>query len=207
MTQGFERQEVLIQSKKLKKDIDNLIYTYRIHPLAATIATVQLKYINQWNEERRENAKFLSNGLKDIPGIKPPVVSEGCKPVWYIYSPTFVPEEVEGISRERYVEALRAEGVAIDLGYVRKPIHLRPWFQKRDYFQGKGLPWSGNFVHRKVVYKSGDCPVAEDRCNNKELKIGILSSRWRGNQKPLLSQYLDAFQKIANNLDELRNSI
>lgn len=203
MTQGFERQEALIQSEELKKRIDNLIYTYRIHPLAAVIASVQLKHIDQWNQERRQNAAFLSDGLKDVPGIKSPVVAEGCEHVWYIYSPTFVAEEIEGISRKRYAEALEAEGVDIDLGYAKKPIHLRLPFQERQYFQGRGLPWSGTFVHRKVEYKAGDCPVAEDRCQNKDLKIGILSSRWRGDQKPLLKQYLDAFHKVAENLDEL----
>ena len=204
MSQGFERQDALIRSEELKKRMDKLMYSYRIHPLAAVIANVQLKYVDCWNQQRRQNATFLSDGLKDVPGIKPPAVAEGCEHVWYIYSPTFVPEEVEGISRERYVKALEAEGVAIDLGYARKPIHLRLPFRERQYFQGKGLPWSGAFVHRKVEHKAGDCPVAEDRCENKELSIGILSSRWRGDQRPLLKQYLDAFGKVADKLDELR---
>jgi dTDP-4-amino-4,6-dideoxygalactose transaminase len=167
------------------------------------ICGVQLRYLDEWNGQRRANADFLSRGLREMPGIEPPHVAPDCEHVYHIYSPTFVPEQVEGISRETYVKALQAEGVPIGLGYVRNPIHLRRMLQERNYFYGKGCPWSCAHAGRKIEYRKGDCPVAEDRCARTELTIGG-STAWLGDQTAMMKQYLEAFAKVAENLDELR---
>jgi uncharacterized protein YfaQ (DUF2300 family) len=45
--------------------------------------------------------------------------------------------------------------------------------------------------------------VAERRCDEQELTIGGAPA-WLGDQTPLMDQCLDAFRKVADNLDELR---
>ncbi len=195
------RQWAEIQDPDLRRDIDALIYTYRIHPLAAVIGHSQLRWLDQWNAERRRNHERLSAGLTGIPGIRPVFVAEGCQHVYHQYSPSFVPEEVPGISRETYVAALAAEGVPISLGYVRTPIHLRPRMRERRYVFGRGYPWRAGF--REIVYQPGDCPQAEARCALYELSIGA-GPAWLGDQTPLIAQILDAFQKVAENLEALR---
>jgi len=195
------RQSWQVENEERKKWMDSLIYTYRIHPLAAVIAGVQLRYLDQWNAERRANYELLSEGLKDVPGIEPVYVAPDCEHVYHIYSPTFVPEEVEGISRDTYIEALQAEGVPIGHGYVRTPIHLRPRMQEKRWFFGRGYPWAAG--RREIVYRPGDCPVAEHRCAETELTLGG-GPRWRGDQSALVRQILNAFHKVAENLDVLR---
>ncbi|MFQ6097945.1 MAG: DegT/DnrJ/EryC1/StrS family aminotransferase, partial [Armatimonadota bacterium] len=155
------------------------------------------------NAERRRNNEYLSAGLNEMPGIEPVYVAPKCEHVYHIYSPTFVPEEVEGVSRETYVEALAAEGVPIGLGYVRVPIHLRPRHRDRQYFYGKQCPWSCAHRARDVTYRKGDCPTAEHRCQHTELTLsgGVA---WRGDQTALADQILAAFEKVAQNLDTLR---
>lgn len=179
---------------------DSLLHTYNIHPLAAVICGVQLVYLDQWNNERRQNGELLSEGLRGVPGIRPVWVAEEVEHVYHHYSPSFVPEEIEGVSREVYVEALVAEGVDIDLGYVRVPIHLWNRMQKKRYF-GKGYPWKAG--RRQIEYRRGDCPVAEARCNCYELDVGDPPA-WRGDQTVLIRQYLDAFYKLAENIESLR---
>ena len=197
------RSNSVIQDEELRPWIDSLIYTYRIHPLAAVIAGVQLRYLDQWNAERRRNHELLFEGVKDFPGIRRPYVARDCEHVYHIGAPSFVPEEVEGISRETYVEALAAEGVPIGMGYVRVPIHLRKRMQEREYFYGKHCPWSCRHAARKITYRAGDCPVANDRCARTELTLGGGCS-WRGDQSALVRQILDAFAKVTENLEELR---
>ena len=187
----------------LKAWSDSLIYTYRMHPLCAVIANIQIDSLDGWNAERRANADRLSAGLSEIPGIEPPYVAEGSEHIYHIYSPSFVPEELEGVPRERFVEVLQAEGVPISTGYVKKSIHLRRRLQERQYFYGKGCPWTCGYVGRDVTYHEGDCPVAEERCANRELTIGG-STAWRGDQREMIDQYLAAFRKVRNNLDVLR---
>ena len=187
----------------LKALSDNLIYTYRMHPTCAMIANVQLDHLDEWNADRRRNADRLSEALNEFPGIRPPQVQEGNEHIYHIYSPTFEPEQVEVVSRKAYAKALTAEGVPLGMGYVGRPIHLRRTFQEREYFSGRGLPWS--MGHREVAYNPGDCPIAEDRCENKELTIGG-SVAWRGDQSELIGQYIEAFRKVTANLGDLRKA-
>jgi dTDP-4-amino-4,6-dideoxygalactose transaminase len=205
MGQHPARHGQVVKDENLRKYIDSLIYTYRIHPLAAVIANVQLRYLDQWNAERRRNADYLSRGLAEIPGIEPPYVAPGCEHVYHIYSPTFVASEVEGISRPRWVEAVAAEGVPISTGYVKVPVYLRPRHQEHAYFYGKGCPWNCHLARRVAEYHRGDCPVTERRCAEQELTIGG-SVAWLGDQTALLDQYLDAFRKVSENLDALRRA-
>lgn len=195
------RQSHQVTDPELRRYMDSLIYTYRIHPLAAVIAMGQLPRLDTMNGERDANHRRLSAGLAGLPGIRPPLVKEGCTHVWHQYSPSFVPEEVEGISRELYVRALAAEGVPLSLGYVRQPIYLRPSFQDKRYFLGRGLPWS--LGYRRVDYRRGDCPNAEERCDRLELSLGA-GPGWIGDQSELVDQILAAFEKVTGRLDEVR---
>ena len=187
----------------LKALSDNLIYTYRMHPACAMIAGVQLKYLDEWNTDRRRNSEHLSEALSEFPGVQPPTITPGNEHVYHIYGLRFEPEEAEGLSRDTYVKALVAEGVPAGMGYVRQPIHLRRIFQEREYFSGRGLPWS--IAHREVTYEQGDCPVAEDLCANRELTVGG-SVAWRFDQSELIDQYIEAFRKVTVNLDTLRKA-
>jgi len=203
MGQHPARHGPLIKDEAIKKYIDSLIYTYRIHPLAAVMANVQLRHLDQWNAERRRNAEYLSRGLAEIPGIEPPFVAPDCEHVYHIYAPTFVADKVEGVSRQRYVAAVAAEGVPINSGYVQTPIYLRARHQEHAYFYGKGCPWKCHFARRVVDYRRGDCPVAERRCDEQELTIGGAPA-WLGDQTALMDEYLDAFRKVTENLAQLR---
>ena len=187
----------------LKALSDNLIYTYRMHPTCAMIAGVQLNYLDEWNEGRRRNSERLSDAISEFPGIKPPSVNDRSEHVYHIYGARFEPEEVAGVSRETYVKALVAEGVSAGIGYVRKPIHLRRTFQEKEYFSGRGLPWS--VAHRDVTYAEGDCPVAEDLCANGEFNIGGTVA-WRFDQSELVDQFAEAFRKVTVNLDALKKA-
>lgn len=189
-----------LTNQKLINNSDTLLHTYHIHPLAAVMCSVQLDYLDVWNAERRENHQKLSMGLQGVPGIRPVIVGNDRDHIYHHYSPSFMPTEVEGISRELYVAALSAEGVYIDYGYVPQPIYLWKRIKEHTYF-GKGLPWSAS--NKKIEYNVGDCPNAEARCNYHELDIGE-GPAWRGDQSPLVNQIIDAFQKVGENIDRLR---
>ena len=194
------RQERDLKSEEMKKWIDCLGYNYRIHPLAAVIANVQLKYLDRWNEERRENAHYLSQKLEGLPAIRPPFEDPNCKHVFHQYSPTYVPEELDNIPRDCFVHALKAEGVPVT-AYVDLPIHLRRMHQERQFFYGKHFPWSSKFAREGIEYKRGDCPVSERRCEREELNMG--SSGWIGEKTKLLGQYAEGFRKIVEHADEI----
>lgn len=170
----------------------------RIHPVAAAIALQHLGDLERRLAERRANCARLSRGLEGVPGIRPVAARADVDHAYHRYSPTFVPEEVEGISRDVYVSALAAEGVPIGAGFIERPLHLHPVFRRRSY-GGKGWPWrqAGSTRH----YRPGTCPVAEARCFDVGLGIG---SQWDGVPSAWIDEVLTAFRKVTERVDDLR---
>jgi hypothetical protein len=128
----------------------------------------------------------------------------GTEHVYHRHSPTYVAEELDGLPRAAFVEAVAAEGVPSNLGYVQTPIHLRPRLRDRRYFFGDGYPWKLHRGGRDVVYRAGDCPVAERRCAEQELDLlGMHAPALRGDQTALVEQIVDALQKVVEHRTEL----
>lgn len=193
------RQKRQLEDEELREYIDSCCYTYRMHPLSSVIARAQLKHLDAWNAVRRRNAEALTEQLSRIPGVKPPVAYEGGEHTYHLYPMTYCADELDGLPREVYMAALAAEGVPITT-YVKTPIYLRKRYQERDYFWGGGLPWS--LGKRDVVYREGDCPVAEYRCAHTEMHMGAAS--WYVDCGTLMDEYAAAFRKVTDNLETLQ---
>jgi len=190
-TQHPLRQAQDVRDPDLRRMIDSLGYNYRIHPLAATIATAHLESLGSRNAARSAAFRILSERLAGIPGIRPVEVAPGCEHTFHRYTPTFVPGELEGISREVYVQALDAEGVLISAGPVGIPIHQRGLLARWHRLYA-------NCSRRRHRMKSGQCPVAEHRCAQTELALGSRTSPppW---PQGLIEEVSTAFAKIAEN--------
>src|SRR5262249_48299805 len=62
--------------------------------------------------------------------------------------------------RDRFAQALQAEGVPISQGYVR-PLYLEPLYQERIAFGRDGFPFTYEGYTGNVSYEPGICPVTE----------------------------------------------
>jgi len=137
-------------------------HKYRMHPLAAGIALVQLGKLFERNEMRRRNLDYMSEQLKGIPGVEPPVtLPHVTRGGFYGYKPRFIREEIPELDMESYLKALIAEGVQAKRP-GSKPLHLLPTFQiDQRTERSMKLPWAypGAFPQRK--YQPGSLPVAE----------------------------------------------
>jgi hypothetical protein len=120
--------------------------------------------------------------------------------VYHSYSPTYQAEELDGLGRTVFVEALRAEGVPIAESYVGTPLHLTSRFQERRGYVGGGLPWSA--AGRDVRYRRGDCPVAEERCARTDLSL-YLGPNLHRPAPEYLDQIAQAFAKVTAQCREL----
>lgn len=67
-------------SYRWKYDVDYVGYKYNGNAIMAAIGLVQLKYLNEDNERRREIVKMYTEGLKDNPNVKivPAPYAEEC---------------------------------------------------------------------------------------------------------------------------------
>ncbi|MDP6114173.1 MAG: DegT/DnrJ/EryC1/StrS family aminotransferase [Planctomycetota bacterium] len=180
-------------------------------------ALAQLMDADVRTDARIRNCDFLSEKLSEIPGITPPYVRPGFKHVYHYYTGLWDPE-VHGVSRDRFCEALNAEGVYA-VAYLKdanyqfapesKPIqaggptHLRTIFQERNVF-GKGCPFLCPHVENPPVYRKGDLPVSEAMAE-REFCLGQqhLSPPCDERDMQLI---VDAMKKIVDNIDDLKEA-
>ncbi|MBN1673504.1 MAG: DegT/DnrJ/EryC1/StrS family aminotransferase [Kiritimatiellae bacterium] len=190
-----------IEDPKRKKWIDSMIYTYRINAISAGLALKQMDRLEELNGWRRTNGAVLRERLRDMPGIRPQKMPQHLDPAWHLLPWSFVPDEVPGVTLHQYLAALKAEGVPVSQ-YVKTPIHLRPMFQHKTSHYGRGYPWKAHPQGDKIVYRQGDCPVAERHCAAYDIIIG--SNRFYRPINAWLDQVEQAFRKVTERLDEVR---
>ncbi|MCA9802624.1 MAG: DegT/DnrJ/EryC1/StrS family aminotransferase [Cyanobacteria bacterium HKST-UBA02] len=178
-------------------DLSNMIgFNYRMTELTAAIALEQLKDAEIHVARRERIASALSETVKDLEGITPPVVRENCRHVYYVWAARYLADQV-GVSRELFSKALTAEGFPNSLGYV-EPLYLLPLFQKRIALGSQGFPF--NLSDR--VYEKGMCPIVEQMYEYELLEFHPCAFDLDNQQ---LEQLCEAFLKVFANRDKLRN--
>jgi len=97
--------------------------------LQAAVLLPQLTKLDSRNAHRAGMVTALTEGLKELPGLKPFVNAVTCNPVYYKLGIQFDTEEF-GLPRPVFLAAMRAEGVGFDEGFAalhvgRSPQRLR----------------------------------------------------------------------------------
>ena len=180
-------------------------FKYRIHPLAAAIARVQLRHLDGWTKTRRRNMCYITDRLKKVGeehgGVfEPPYETPETERVWLNYIGQYYAEKA-GVPRERFIEALNAEGLPASrgrTGYL--PVYWNPIYEERVGMWGEGYPFDAPYVSRKVTYERGLCPEAE-RFWRRTVGLPVLH---REASKELLDEIVGAVAKVLRNLTALR---
>lgn len=185
--------------------LNNMIgFNMRMTEIEAAIAREQLKKLPKLIDERIENVEYLNERLKGLPCVKIPPVRNKCKHVYYMY-PMFYVGMDNNVSREKYVEAVKAElapielrereGVKIGCGYM-KPLYLQPIFQNRIAYGNNGYPFSESLIS----YKKGICPVCESLYEKELITHELMRP---GMSKTDLDDVANAFEKVYKYRSEL----
>jgi len=90
---------------------------YRMTHYQAALLLQQIDKLVTETARRRENASRLTAGLNEIPGIEPVRLPEGSRPVWHVYAFRYDASQFNGLARNQFIRALRAEGVPCSSGY------------------------------------------------------------------------------------------
>lgn len=98
----------------------------RMDGMQGAVLSVKLKYLEEWNYRRRENAQYYGNLLSSNKTIKLPVESPGKHHIYHIYS-------IRAPNRAEFMAALGARGVSCGVHYPI-PVHR----QKAYKGLGKG---------------------------------------------------------------------
>ncbi|MDP2851909.1 MAG: DegT/DnrJ/EryC1/StrS family aminotransferase [Gallionella sp.] len=192
--------EVVVADKGVT-DISNMVgHNFRLGEIECAMGIEQIKKLKGFVESRQQLAEALTAGLKDLPGLKTPIVRPDRTHVYYGY-PMQLDLQLLGLSRDRICDALVAEGMRVSRRYQN--IHLLPVYQQKIAFGSKGFPWSSDICHRDVDYGKGICPVAEELNDSTHIAFGLCVYDLDLDDIELIVQ---AFRKVWNNLDSLRQA-
>ena len=93
---------------------------FRMTEFQAAILLAQLTRLEAQTQTRHQNAEYLRSLLKDIPGILPSRMYDGCtRNAYHLVMYRYQKEHFAGMPRKRFLEALKAEGVDCNPGYGR----------------------------------------------------------------------------------------
>jgi len=83
----------------------------------ASILMTQMETFDEESKRRSDNAAYLSAKLKQIPGIVPRTdYAEVTRTAFYYYGFRYKKERFDGLSRDKFIAALRAEGIPVGAG-------------------------------------------------------------------------------------------
>lgn len=191
--------EVVVKAKG-NTDITNLIgFNYRMTEIEAAIGSEQLKKLDGLLTPRIEAADYLTERLRGLPGLTPPLVRPGVRHAYYVYSFKYDCTQTH-VPRARFAAALKAEGLPIGEGYV-EPIYMEPVYQQRIAFGRDGFPFTYPGYRGAVSYDRGICPVTERMYEHELLLTAICHSN---TSRADLDDFVDAVRKVYDNLAELR---
>ncbi len=111
-------------------------YNSRLDEMQAAMLRVKLRYLDQWNEARREKAGIFDELLLELP-LTLPGRDSLAKPVYHLYV-------LRSEKREEMIKHLNKAGIATGI-YYPVPLHLQRAF-------------------KNLGYQDGDFPVAEQAC-------------------------------------------
>ena len=106
----------------------------RMDGFQGAVLGVKMKYIEDWNRQRRKNAAFYTELLSHIEGIEPPVEIDGAESVYHLYV-------IQTDRRDDLQTYLKKNGIDTGLHYP-VPLHLQE-------------------AYKSLGHKAGDFPVAE----------------------------------------------
>lgn len=173
-------------------NLTNMIgYNFRLGEIECAIGIEQLKKLGELVAKRQHAAERLTAGLRDLAGLRTPIIKPGCTHAYYVY-PIVLDVEHLGVSRENIYKALVAEGVeGLAMGYVN--LHLLPIYQQKIAYGSKGFPWTSDICHRDVSYHRGICPVAEELHDRSYLGYAMCLNQLLDEEVDLL---IIAFKKV-----------
>ena len=200
--------EAVVEAKGYSTLVNMIGFNYRMTEVEAAIGREQLKKLPSLLAERQKNIAYLSKGLATIPCLEPAKVRPGCEHAFYVHPIKFRPH-VAGMHRDRFLEAVRAElmpielreteGIKVNGGYV-KPLYLQPLYQHKIAYGSDGCPWSCDKYQGQVDYRKGICPVTETMHYDVLLTHELMRPPMNRED---LDDVVNAFRKVWDNKEEI----
>jgi dTDP-4-amino-4,6-dideoxygalactose transaminase len=201
----FERLQLIrnhaeaVVAGKGVTNLSNMVgHNFRLGEIESAIGIEQLKKLKIFVESRQRMAERLTDGIKDLAGLRTPIIKIDCTHAYYIY-PMILDVTVLGVPRQKIYDALEAEGVTgLMAGYAN--VHLLPMYQQKIAYGSKGFPWTSDICKRNVSYSKGICPISEELHDKNFLGYEMCLNELDDDDMDLI---VAAFRKVWKNLPSL----
>ncbi len=172
----------------------------RMSEYQAVIGLCQMEKLEEQHKIRNENGAYLNEKLAAYPGVTPVKLHKGEGPTeasYYIYSMVYNQDKMEGVPRERFMEALKAEGIPIGSGYPNDPLYGQPMIN--EVFKSD--------IYRKFYSAEElDFEAYKERNHCPELIKTFDSALWIWHGGLMLGTRSD-MEDIVNAIDKIHNNI
>ncbi len=177
-------------------------YKYRMHQLTSAFGRVQLTMYREQFAEIDKAMTYFCDLLDEIPGLTPvrPAKDSGSnKGGWYLPLMHYNSQELGGLSVQRFVEAVKAEGVECFPG-CNKPLHDHILMTDMDVY-GHGKPTRvANLPEGVTIENQSD----EDFPVGANINDKVCMIPWFKHYKPeIIKEYADVFAKVVSNYQDL----
>lgn len=106
----------------------DLGYNYRLSDIQCALGLSQLGKLRGWVARRRAIAARYDAAFAAMPSVRPLAVRPEATHAYHLYMVRFDLSEL-GIDRAMIFQALRAEGIGVNVHYI--PVHLHPFYRQR----------------------------------------------------------------------------
>ena len=113
--------------------MENISPNQRMTEFQAALLLVQLSRLEQQIKRRTNAALFLRDQMDSLPGIRmlAPEDKRSTRRSYHYFSFLYIEEEWDGVLKDRFVEAMNAEGIGVIAGYPF-PLYREPALLKRE---------------------------------------------------------------------------
>jgi dTDP-4-amino-4,6-dideoxygalactose transaminase len=168
----------------------------RMVEMEAALLLQQMTRIEEQSKRRTNNALYLTSLLKEIPGIVPAQMYEGCtRNAYHLYMFRYQKSDFGGLPRGTFLKALAAEGIPGSRGYLplnREPF-LKTALESRAYQKLFPEDVLKNWVERN------ECPVNNKLC---EEAVWFTQNMLLGT-KTDMDQIAEAIRKIQKHAGDI----
>ncbi len=166
----------------------------RMTEFQGAVLLAQIKKISAEADIRNENALYLTSLLEKIPGIYPTKICQGGRSAWHLYM-FRIDEKEFGLSRDKFLQALQAEGIVCAGGYA--PQDWRPYIQKVFSTRAAKRLFSAKYL--KDWFDRNQVPMYFRACRE---GVWFLQTQMIG-PKSDMDKYAEAIRRIKKNASEI----
>jgi dTDP-4-amino-4,6-dideoxygalactose transaminase len=168
----------------------------RMTEFQAALLATQLTRLEGQSRRREQNAAYLTGLLREIPGIAPARMYDGCtRNAYHLYMFRYDPDGFDGVPRARFLEALRAEGIPCSGGY--QPLYREPFLKNTL----ESRPFRAVYSPRRIAdyFERLRCPANDRVC---EQGVWLTQTMLLGPRSDM-DQIAEAVRKIRKHAGKL----